>query len=383
MIEVKIRGMGLSSALGMSLPACLEQMSLGRLNTVEIDLPGLSEGVQMPYYRIPDGAALFDPARFESLIAAAAGEALQAAGLSQAEISRLPVFVGSSAFSIATSEDLYRRSLGQDPEAALALPLVGFQHVATALQEAHQIRGQAFAFNTACTSSANALMCAARMIRLGWHRHALVMGVELANQTTLAGFSGLQLVARELRPFDARRSGIVLGEGVGAVLLSAAPAGQERGIFISGAATNCDVHSVTTANPDGSSIAALETELLGRCGLGPQEIRAVKSHGTASPANDTAEAAGLHRVFEPLPPVLAFKPFVGHTLGACGVNELALLGAALGAGFLPATAGFEQLDPLLNLEPLRRRLPAQAGHYMLNTFGFGGSNTALMIEHRP
>jgi 3-oxoacyl-[acyl-carrier-protein] synthase-1 len=98
--------------------------------------------------------------------------------------------------------------------------------------------------------------------------------------------------------------------------------------------------------------------------------------------NDTGEAAGIRQVFEAPPPICALKPFTGHTLGACGVNELALFSLALNAGFFPATRGFKTPDPSLGLSPSLEALPASDGHYLLNYFGFGGNNSSLILERR-
>jgi 3-oxoacyl-[acyl-carrier-protein] synthase-1 len=83
-----------------------------------------------------------------------------------------------------------------------------------------------------------------------------------------------------------------------------------------------------------------------------------------------------------VPPVCALKPYIGHTLGACGVTELALMGSALSAGFFPATTGFEAADPALMISPRGAAGPAPDGFYLLNYFGFGGHNTALLLEKR-
>lgn len=375
---VHIRGLGLSCALGIGLHDCVTALASGSIRTVPVTLSGFNEPVEMPYYRIPDSAGLFEEARFERLILQVVHEAIRNAGLSPDECAGLPIFIGSSAFTVGLSESRYGAELAAGSKDPLPLPLAGFEHIAALIQKSLAVQGPAYAFNTACTAAANALLCATRQLQLGRAKHALVVGVELANQTTLAGFSGLQLIAKSLKPFDLGRSGIVLGEGIGAALLSTS-AGS-HGVRLIAGASNCDTHSVTTANPDGSSIASLQANLLAQAGLDASEIVAIKAHGTASPMNDTGEAAGMHRIFNPLPPVLALKPFTGHTLGACGVNELALLCGALKQGFLPATAGFEHEDPLLKVQPLTKRLPAPIGHYLLNYFGFGGNNAALLIE---
>lgn len=378
--RIHIRGMGLSCALGQDVGACAAALEAGAVTTTALTLDGLNEPVSMRYYRIPDAGPLFNPGRFDALFLKSTREALDSAELSREEIERLPLFLGSSCYSIEKSEATYQAELRVSPRTALALPFVGFQNTADAVMEQLGCRGEAFAFNTACTAGANALMIAARMIRTGRHRHALVAGIELANQTTLAGFSGLQLIAGTLRPFDRRRSGIVLGEGVGAVVLSA---DQSRsGTVLVAGASNNDAYSVTSANPDGSTIAAVQTAVLRQAGVDAALVRGIKTHGTASPMNDMGEAAGILRVFPSPPPLCALKPYLGHTLGACGVTELVLMATALQRGFFPGTPGFEERDPSLGLSPERAASDATAGHYLLNFFGFGGNNTSLLL-HKP
>jgi 3-oxoacyl-[acyl-carrier-protein] synthase-1 len=356
-------------------------MSAGVLPVEFVDIPGLGETIRVPYYRIPDGASLFDPARGEAALRTVAREAVDAANLTPREAGHMPVFVGSSAFSVTRSESEYRAALAGQGARPLALPQIGFQHMAATLQETLGNHGDTFAFNSACTAAANALMSATRLIQSGVYEHALVVGFELANITTLTGFFGLQLIADAVRPFDAQRSGVVLGEGVGAVVLSAATV-RERGIVMRAGAANVDPYSVTAANPDGSSIAAVQSALLAQARVSSADVQGIKSHGTASPLNDTGEAAGIRRVFPALPPICGLKPYVGHTLGACGVNELVLLAGALQRGFFPATPGFSAHDPALGVFPTRNKTGAAPGCYLLNYFGFGGHNTALLIEHR-
>src|SRR5690242_7107372 len=258
------------------------------------------------------------------------------------------------------------------------MPYCGYGDLAELARRAVGSEGPVFIYNTACTASANALLGAARALSLGRHRHALVVGAELANRTTLAGFSGMQLLAEQLRPFAAERSGMVLGEGVGAVLLSAQPGDGEY--LLHGGANNSDTFSVTAANPDGASVAAALQQALDATGT--REVRGIRVHGTASGAGDTAEALGLCKVFGEMPPLSALKPYLGHTLGACGVNELVLYQGALQRGWLPASADAGTPDPGLGVQALTRKTEARSGRYLLNHFGFGGNNTVLVLE-RP
>jgi 3-oxoacyl-[acyl-carrier-protein] synthase-1 len=378
--SVVVGGMGLSCALGEGTDACVARLRAGPLVPGILDLAGFEERISMPFYSIPGTADLFDPLRADALLPRVAREAVSSAGLTSQEIVRLPIFIGTSAFSIRRSE-IKPAIPTQVRDAALELPLIAYEQIGHTLQRALDCRGEIYGFNTACTSAANAVMAAARMIRLGWHKHALVVGLELASLPTLAGFSALQLLADSLKPFDLNRRGIVLGEAVGAVILSA---GDPRapGIHIAAGASNIDSYRVTTAHPDGRTIAALQETVLAQASADRRAIRGIKTHGTASPMNDTSEAAGIRRVFEHTPPVCALKPYVGHTLGACGVTELVLMASALGTGFFPATTGFETVDPALMINPVRDERVADPGFYLLNYFGFGGHNTALLLEKR-
>ncbi|MGH8373503.1 MAG: beta-ketoacyl synthase N-terminal-like domain-containing protein [Gammaproteobacteria bacterium] len=375
-----IRGVGLNCALGEHPEDCITAMQRMQVRPIDLHLDDFNEPLRMPYYRIPDTADLFDSRRFQRLLPPVARMAVTQSDLSAAEIRRLPLFVGSSCFSIGLSESQYAGELVRDPAAAMPMPLCGgYQLIAGIIQQELGIQGDFYTYNTACTSSANALLGALRMLELGWYPHALVIGAELANRTTLAGFSGLQIVADRLQPFDVARAGIVLGEGVGAVLLSAQP-GAGNPMRLIGGASNCDTWSVTTANPDGNSVASVLTQALAAAGVQPQQIRGIKAHGTATTMGDTAEAIGIRQVFPTPPPVSVLKSYVGHTLGACSVNELVLFGGALQLGFLPATAGFETPDPALGLQPVTTPGSAPDGYYLLNHFGFGGNNAVLVLE---
>ncbi len=350
-----------------------------QLPQMMLQLNEFAEPLQLPYCRIPDQAELFDPGRFEQLLPPVVQSAVAQAGLTDAEIRQLPLFIGSSCFSIGLSESRYAAAFAHKPQNAVPLPLCWYQDIALLAQQALGSTGDTYTYNTACTASANALLGALYMLELGWYKHALVIGAELANRTTLAGFSGLQILADRLQPFDAARKGIVLGEGIGAVLLSA-EAGAVKSLKVTGGANNCDTWSVTTANPDGLSVAALLRRTFEQMCVQPRQVRGIKAHGTATSTGDTAEALGMHQVFESLPPVTVLKPYIGHTLGACCVNELVLFAGALQRGCLPATPGFETPDPALDVHPLAQMAAAPDGYYLLNHFGFGGNNTVLVLE---
>jgi 3-oxoacyl-[acyl-carrier-protein] synthase-1 len=378
MSPVGIRGVGLQCALGADAERCVSALLAGGKPAAQVTLEHLAEPATIAYHRIEDDAPLFDPGRFERLLPAVVQSAVRQASLSPAEIRALPVFVGSSCFSIGQSEADYAAALAAGSPLAYPMPHCGYDWLATLVQQALGSGGSRFSYNTACTSSANALLGAARALGLGRHRHALVVGAELANRTTLCGFSGLQLLSSRIRPFEAERDGLVLGEGIGAVLLSAD--GDGAALRLHGGADNCDSFSITTADPEGRSVEAVLREAMARTGLTPETVCGIKAHGTASPSGDTAEAMGTRHAFATLPPLSVLKPYIGHTLGACGVIELILYAGALARGTLPGWAGPGTPDPVLGIRALAAPAPAPVGHYLLSYFGFGGNNAALVLE---
>ena len=119
----------------------------------------------------------------------------------------------------------------------------------------------------------------------------------------------------------------------------------------------CDTFSMSAANADGSTVAAVITQALTEADAKPEDVTAIKVHGTASLLNDESEAAGLLQIFSTLPPVFALKPFIGHPLGACGLTELILSWRSLtqADGHLPATPGIgadaKVLGTALNQSP--------------------------------
>ena len=382
--QVKVAGVGVITALGRGKQNNLQGMASGKgLYRTQI-LKGFDEPVEVPYLPVehdlntgsPGDAAL---EHLQWLLDYAIDEALDNVDLSDDVRKNMPLFIGSSSYGINIGEVRYQQSLQSDPAAA-PIPLDGFTQVGNHLRDKYGFLGADYAYNTACTSGANALLGAMATIAEGRSDYALVIGLETFNTTTLAGFYGMQLLAPEaMRPFDKRREGLVLGEGCGVLLLSVAKPG-DAGITFCGGASRCDTHSIAASNPDGSAIALVMRDALQQSNVSVDDIVAIKAHGTGSPLNDDGEAAGMTQVFTTVPPFFSLKSYVGHTLGGCGVIEAALMSACLAEGRLPASAGFECFDESLGLAPITQAQAAGKGYYMLNFFGFGGNNCSLIIR---
>jgi 3-oxoacyl-(acyl-carrier-protein) synthase len=376
-------GAALHTCLGADMAANLAALPRGPTAPAEIVVRYANQQQALPYKLLADRPLQDLAARLDTVLDKLIDDALTAAELSRQARQRTGLFLGTSSFDICAIENQYREALLIDRQALAMAASSSLGNLAVRIGERFDMRGPDYSFNTACTASANALAYAAAMIGSGQLDHALVLGVETCNSTTALGFNGLQLLTpTAMRPFSPERNGLVLGEGCSALVLSHR-ARRPDDFRLVGSGNLCDTHGMSAASPDGSTIALVIEKALHRAGLEPQDIVAIKTHGTASLSNDEAEAAGLRRVFANMPPLTALKPYLGHTLGACGLNELLLFCAAAQQGYLIATPGVGIGDEKLGVTLNQQACALPRGHYMLNYFGFGGSNTSLIVSNLP
>jgi 3-oxoacyl-[acyl-carrier-protein] synthase-1 len=350
----------------------------GRDNLIPASVELESIDLKVPYYALHGGPGKGD--EIASTLFQTVDKAVAKSGLNPQEIQQAGVFIGSSSYDLRISETAYSQQLKAGEPEPLPLPYIGYHRLGDGLCERLQITADAFNINTACTSSANALLFAHNMIRQGRLNHAIVIGLERYNETTISGFYSLQLLAQQrIAPFDAARDGIILGEACSVMILG--PESSTADTHLLGGETSLDPYGVTTANPDGSSIAQVIERAMKQTGTEKSDVCAIKAHGTATRLNDASEANGIMTAFaEATPPVTAIKPYVGHTLGACGVLEAALFADSIQMGEIPATPNTASADPKLGLMPILSPQAAPDGRYLLNFFGFGGSNTVLVME---
>lgn len=291
---------------------------------------------------------------------------------------RIGLFVGTSSGLISEHERAYASAHAVDQQVApIHLPDQG--RAASRLHAALALDGPSYTISTACSSAANALLYATWMVREGRIDDALVVGLEHENRLSQQGFYSLLLATRaQTRPFDLRRDGILLGECSAAALLSADRPKGGSAWRLRGGGTFCDTTHPT--NPSPEKIAHTIRLALADAGVAPPGITAIKAHGTGTRANDLAEGLGLREVFgDQPPPFSSIKPVLGHTLGACGVLETLAFAAALDRGDIPATRNFEQPDPEIGIAPITTPQHWDGGAVLLNYFGFGGNNCALVL----
>ena len=384
-METRLIGAGIRTSLGEGLDthaAALQSADQRLLNLPSpVSFEMADESIQVPYHLAAPLDTKTDlQSRFHSLLEETAADAIEAARLSRAELDRVGVFVGTSSMDIGLIEDQFRKDIEKAPHTPQPNWRCSMESLAPRLRDRFGLGPEGVSVNTACTASANALLYADSAIRQGRIDHALVVGCEIFNATTALGFHSLDLLTSSLmRPFDNRRNGLILGEACSAVILS--KSNDVTGMHFMGGATLSDGHSISAANPDGSTIEAVIRKALERANISARDITAIKAHATASLLNDEGEAAGLHRVFDALPPIVALKPYIGHTFGASGLTELLIIKACLDSGFWPSTPGVAANGEGLGIRLAQSPLQIQEGNFLLNQFGFGGNNTSLVVRY--
>lgn len=241
--------------------------------------------------------------------------------------------------------------------------------------------------STACSSSANALMFGARLIRAGLLRRVICGGTEAMTRFTLNGFNSLKNIdKRPCKPFDQDRNGLNLGEGAAYLVLESESLVQERKATViavlNGYANTNEAFHPTAPSPDGEGAYAAMKNALEMSGLTPADIQYVNVHGTATLTNDVAEGMALQRLFgEKVPKFSSTKPFTGHALAAAGAIEAIYAVLAIGHQLIFPNLHFTDKMEELYIVPetqLIEGYPVQ--NVISNSFGFGGNNASLLIS---
>ncbi|MFM2294089.1 MAG: hypothetical protein RLZZ350_502 [Verrucomicrobiota bacterium] len=246
--------------------------------------------------------------------------------------------------------------------------------------------GPVATLSTACSAGAMALLAAAELITQGEADVMLAGAGDSLSRLTLNGFGSLLLLdPHGCRPFDARRTGISLGEGAAMLVLEAEETAIARGAKILAHLTSwgasCDAFHATAPQPEGRGALAAMQRALARAELRADQIDFVSAHGTATPDNDAMETQALKKLFgEHLPPFASVKRFFGHTLAASGAIKAVLAVQSLRTQAVPGNLGFENADDKLGIAPVPQFRAQLVTHILSNSFGFGGNNVALVFS---
>jgi 3-oxoacyl-(acyl-carrier-protein) synthase len=236
--------------------------------------------------------------------------------------------------------------------------------------------------SNACISGVSAMIVASRLIREGLYRNVVVAGGDTLTRFVVTGFEAFRSVSdRVCRPYDEARDGLTLGEGCGAVLLTAdAGKAVSPHVEIAGGAIAGDANHISGPSRTGDGLCFAIRDAMDEAGVTAFDVGFVNGHGTGTVYNDEMESrafalAGLDGV-----PVNGLKPYFGHTLGAAGVVETIVSAHALRTGTIYGTPGFERMGTPhpLDVSPLHRATDAAV--CVKTASGFGGSNAAIVLR---
>ncbi|HEV2370874.1 MAG TPA: beta-ketoacyl synthase N-terminal-like domain-containing protein [Streptosporangiaceae bacterium] len=261
--------------------------------------------------------------------------------------------------------------------------------VATEVTHRTGLAGPPAVYTTACVAASTAVADAAAMVTTGRAERVVVAAGYLVDADSFRLFDAGRALAVDglVRPFSKGRCGMLLGDGVAAVVVESAASAHERGVRVlatlAGWGRAGDAYHVCQPRPDGAGLARAIGAALHRAGISPADVGYVNASGSGTPAADVAEAAGLHHAFGPaMPhiPVSSTKSTHGHALEASALLELVATVLALRAGQLPVNAGFLAPDEECELDLVLAGPREHQARYALSVnSAFGGANTALLV----
>lgn len=361
-----------------------------------LDVAGIAPAVEATEVLPPTETRAVD--RSLLLALAAAHDAVADAGLrvgTDVDPERVAVVVSTGGGGLESYEDFaaLRRERGRPAVSPYLLPGMLSNMAAARIAIAYGITGYSSSISTACSSGAQSIAEALRLIRGGEADVVICGGYDAPLHPTIAAaFANARALARNWpdpvrasRPFDRRRNGFVLAEGAAVVVVERAATADARGAAgyadLAGWGAATDAHHPTSPRPDGAGAAACMRRAIADGGLAPSDVDHVNAHGTGTSLGDVAETVAIHEVFGPhAPAVNSIKGLTGHLLGGSGALEAVATALSVGRGVLPPTANLDEPDPRCDLDHVRgtvRTGPVRAA--LSNSFAFGGHDVSLLL----
>ncbi len=348
---------------------------------------------------------LKEMSRFTTFAMAAAAMAFASSepDLTDEERERAGCFIGVGIGGLENLERVTLTCHGKGPRkvSPYFIPSIISNLAAGQVTIAYGLHGPSYCHTSACASSAHAIGEAYEWIRSGRAELMLAGGAEAAiTPTGIGGFNGMFALSRRndeptkaSRPFDRGRDGFVMGEGAGVLILESLSRARKRGANIlaevSGWGATSDAYHITKPAPEHRFAANAMRLALRHSQLEAEDIGYINAHGTSTPAGDVEESRAVEQVFgdhaskegENQLWISSTKSMMGHLLGAAGAVEAAVCIRAVQRGHIPPTINYDEADPecRLNYVPNtgRQRLTR---HAMSNSFGFGGTNVAVVFS---
>lgn len=407
MKRVVVTGMGIISALGHDIDTFWDNVKKGK---VAIDHIARFDTTD---YKVKLAAEIkeFDPAQFMDVKAAkrmelfcqyavaAAGQAIKNANLDleTEDVTRIGVSIGSGIGSLQAIEREHAKLLEKGPKRInpLLVPLMIANMAAGNVSIAYGLKGKSTNIVTACATGTHSIGDAMRYIQCNEADVMLAGGTESAiTPLSIAGFSALTALSqatdktRASIPFDKERSGFVMGEGAGVVVLESYEHAIARGATILaeivGYGATSDAYHITSPCEDGDGAARAMQFAIKEAGIQPEDVDYINAHGTSTHHNDLGETLAIKKAFGEHAYNLSInstKSMIGHLLGAAGAVEFIVLVKSVMENFIHATAGYQVVDEELDLDYSKEARTDKVITYAIsNSLGFGGHNASLLIK---
>ncbi|MEO6546577.1 MAG: beta-ketoacyl-[acyl-carrier-protein] synthase family protein [Ferruginibacter sp.] len=391
--RIFITGMGLISALGNSVAENRERLINGYCGISTLELLASRYANSLPCGEIKCSTqALQDKlnanepgiTRTTLLALHAFQEAVGDAELTNDELSSpgTALITGTTVGGMCLTDELYLD--GQKSEnGSEYIDSYDCSSVAMYLQKRHNISGIVNTINTACSSSANAIMYGARLIKSGRAKKAIVGGADSLSKFTINGFNALHILSPDkCTPFDEHRKGLNLGEGAAFLILERQEDITGKKVYgeITGYFNSSDAFHPSSLSDEGYGPYLSMKGALNFAKLQPADIGFINAHGTGTENNDLVESKAMIQLFNAPPPFASTKSNTGHTLGAAGAIEAVYSLLSLYHQEIYPAVNFFQPIAETNLTPAIAYSTTALQHIMSNSFGFGGNCTSLIFS---
>lgn len=311
---------------------------------------------------------------------------------------RMGVILGSGVGGMRTWEDQYDKKFlqGKKKPQPLFLPMMLVNMAAGNVSIKFQAKAHCTSVVTACAAASHSIGDAFKIIAADRADVMIAGGTEAAftrdgvlGFEVLTALSGSDNPDRASIPFDKDRNGFVMGEGAGVLILEELEHAKKRGATIYaeivGYGASGDAYHMTSPAPDGAGAARSMEQAIDDAGIQPEAIGYINAHGTSTPYNDLFETIAIKRALGEHAynvPISSTKSMTGHLLGASGGVEAIACIQAIREGFVPPTAGLDNVDPELDLDyvPKVGREVENLEYALSNSLGFGGHNATLIFK---
>lgn len=404
--RVVVTGMGAITPIGLNVEDFWKNVKAGTLGFGEITKFDASEYKCHMAAEVKDFNAkeFMDPKAakrmelFSQYAVAAAAEAIKDAGLDMEKEDpyRVGCAVGSGVGSMQAMEREYTKLVEKGPSRVnpIFVPLMICNMAAGNVSIQFGLKGKSINDVTACATGTNNIGEAFRSIQYGEADVMVTGGTEGAVcPLGIAGFSALTALstvddpAKCSLPFDKNRSGFVMGEGAGVVVLEELEHAKARGAKIYaevvGYGCSSDAYHITSPQEDGAGAARAMTNAMEDAGVQPSEVTYINAHGTATHHNDLFETRAIKLAFGDAAKDLRInstKSMIGHLLGAAGAVEFITCVKEIQEGYIHRTVGYETPDEEIDLDYCKEAYEEEVPYAMSNSLGFGGHNASILVK---